>query len=55
MKSEELALLVVRTLDQSKKVRITLYERLLDEKINFEMFSDSDRLSLVKNGLTDPD
>jgi hypothetical protein len=52
---ENLGLIVVRSLDQSKLVRHTLYERLYTDNFNFEKFSESDRLSLIKNGLSDHD
>jgi hypothetical protein len=45
----------VRSLDQSKKVRLAFYERLKSEDFDFERFRESDRLSVIKNGLQDPD
>ena len=42
-----------RALDQSKKVRQEFFERLARDNVDFTKFSDGDRLSLVKNGLTD--
>lgn len=53
MSPEELQILVTRSLDQSKKVRQEFFERLLREKIDLIKFTESDRLGLIKNGLTD--
>ena len=52
--AEALALVSVRSLDQSKRVRLSLYEKL-QTPADLMQFSASDRLSILKNGLSDVD
>ena len=52
---EDWQIYVVRSQDSSKKVRAAFYERLYAENIDIEGLNESDRLSVIKNGLTDPE
>lgn len=52
--AEALALISVRSLDQSKRVRLSFYEKL-QTPADLMQFSASDRLSILKNGLSDVD
>ena len=53
MTPEELMIMTTRALDQSKKVRQEFFERLLRDNVDLEKFSESDRISLIKSGLSD--
>lgn len=47
--------LVKKTLDISHKVRHAVYKVLLANKIKFDELEHEDRISLIVNGLRDPD
>jgi hypothetical protein len=53
--ADELQIFTTRVLDSSKKVRLSLYERLDKENFDLQRFKETDRLSLVKNGCQDID
>ena len=53
--TDELQIVATRLLDSSKKVRLSLYERLEKENFDLLRFKETDRLSLVKNGCQDID
>jgi hypothetical protein len=51
----ELTYMVKKTQDQANCVRLAIYKRLAREHISFDKFSESDRISLLINGLNDHD
>lgn len=54
MAPEALGLVAIRSLDQSKRVRLSFYEKL-QAPTDLMQFCASDRLSILKNGLSDVD
>lgn len=52
---EDWSLYVVRSQDSSKKVRAAFFERLCSENIDIESLQESDRLTVIRNGLSDPE
>lgn len=50
-----LKLFAMKTLDKSLKVRRAVYWRMLNDNIKFGWFAEEDRVTLILNGLKDPD
>lgn len=55
LSQDEFAILLLRSLDHSRLVRIEFWERLKADYVPLESFREPDLLTLIKNGLSDPD
>jgi hypothetical protein len=50
-----LKLYVMKGLDKCVRIRRAMYHRLLIENFKFSYFKDEDKISLILNGLKDPE